>query len=176
VVVDHPTAGEDNPPVISIGPRPATEPSVAGSFEEVYRASYARMVRTARMICGSNETAEEVVQDAFVRLYPRFDTVQDPTGYLYRSVVNGCWASHRRRRVSERLRPPPAPTEASPPEIDETWTALRRLPARHRAVIVLRFYADLPIADIAQVLDCPAGTVKSLLHRALAQLEDVLGQ
>jgi RNA polymerase sigma-70 factor (sigma-E family) len=162
--------------VVPIGPGSATEPPVAGSFEEVYRASYARMVRTAHMLTGSNETAEEVVQDAFVRLYPRFDTVQDPTGYLYRSVVNGCWAGHRRRRVFKRLRRLPAPTEVGPPELDETWTALLRLPPRRRAVIVLRFYADLPIADIAQVLDCPAGTVKSLLHRALAQLKDVLGQ
>jgi RNA polymerase sigma factor (sigma-70 family) len=175
VVVDHDTAGKD-PPVVPIGPRSATEPPVAGSFEEVYRASYARMVRTAHLLTGSNETAEEVVQDAFVRLYPRFDTLLDPTGYLYRSVVNGCWAGHRRRRVFERLRPLRVATEAGPPEIDETWTALGRLPPRRRAVIILRFYADLPIADIAQVLDCPTGTVKSLLHRALVQLKEVLGQ
>jgi RNA polymerase sigma-70 factor (sigma-E family) len=176
VVVDHETASKD-PPVAPIGPRSAAEPPVAGSFEDVYRSSYARMVRTAHMLTGSSETAEEVVQDAFVRLYPRFDTVQDPAGYLYRSVVNGCWAGHRRRRVVERLRPLQSiVNDASPPEIDETWTALRRLPPRRRAVIVLRFYADLPIADIAQVLDCPTGTVKSLLHRSLAQLKDVLGQ
>jgi len=157
-------------------PGPDTEPPLAGSFEEVYRASYARMVRAAHLLTGSNETAEEVVQDAFMHLYPRFDTVDDPAGYLYRSVVNGCWAGHRRRRVFERLRPASRPSEVGPPEIDETWTALRRLPPRRRAVIVLRFYADLPIADIAQVLDCPPGTVKSLLHRSLAQLKDVIGQ
>jgi RNA polymerase sigma factor (sigma-70 family) len=176
VVLDHETAAK-NPPPVPIGPEPGdATPSVTGSFEEVYRASYGRMVRTAHLLTGSNEIAEEVVQDAFVRLYPRFDTVQDPTGYLYRSVVNGCWAGHRRRRVFERLRPQPRPGEVGPPEIDETWTTLRRLPPRRRAVIVLRFYADLPIADIAHVLDCPTGTVKSLLHRSLAQLKTALGQ
>jgi RNA polymerase sigma factor (sigma-70 family) len=160
--------------VVPIHPRPAPEPPDAGSFEDVYRASYARMVRAAHMLTGSREAAEEVVQDAFLRLYPRFDTIQDPTGYLYRSVVNGCRAGHRRRRVRERLRPLPVTNDVGPPEIDETWTALRRLSPRRRAVIVLRFYADLPIADIAQALDCPPGTVKSLLHRSLAQLKDVI--
>lgn len=148
----------------------------ARSFEDVYRASYARLLRTAHMLSGSNETAEEVVQDAFVKLYPRFDTVHDPGGYLYRSVLNGCWSGHRRRRVFERLRSPQSPSQVDAPEIDETWTALRRLPDRQRAVVVLRFYADLALADIAQVLDCPLGTVKSLLHRALVQLKDVIGQ
>jgi RNA polymerase sigma factor (sigma-70 family) len=172
--VDGSNAGW-SPPAVCIDPASARPSTVAGSFEDVYRSSYARMVRTARMLTGSLETAEEVVQDAFVALYRHFDTVHDPAGYLYRSIVNGCRAGHRRRRVRKQLRLSPTPIEAGPPEVDETWAALRRLPMRHRSVIVLRFYADLPIADIAHVLDCPTGTVKSLLHRSLAQLENLLG-
>ncbi len=56
------------------------------------------------------------------------------------------------------------------PEVDETWEALRRLPDRQRAAIVLRFYEDLPEAEIARVLGCRPGTVKSLIHRGLARV------
>jgi RNA polymerase sigma factor (sigma-70 family) len=146
----------------------------ASSFEDVYRADYARMVRAAHLITGSNETAEEVVQDAFVALYPRFAGLEDPSGYLYRSVVNGALSLHRRNRVARRLRHLTTPATVTAPEIDETWIALKRLPPRRRAVVVLRFYADFPLAEIANVLGCEEGTVKSMLNRGLAQLKDVI--
>jgi RNA polymerase sigma factor (sigma-70 family) len=132
------------------------------------------MVQTAHLITGSNETAEEVVQDAFVALYPRFGGLEDPGGYLYRSVVNGALARHRRGRVAQRFLPLIAPANVGAPELDETWIALRRLPPRRRAAVVLRFYADLSLAEIALVLGCREGTVKSMLHRGLAQLKDVI--
>jgi RNA polymerase sigma-70 factor (sigma-E family) len=147
------------------------------TYEDVYRADYARMVRVAHMLTGSNEAAEDIVQDAFVGLYPRFNALDDPGGYLYRSVVNGCWSRHRRRRVVERFRhltDQTASADVATDEIDETWTALMRLPNRQRAVIVLRYYADLPLSDIAEILGCKTGTVKSMLHRALAQLKEVI--
>ncbi len=145
----------------------------ATALEGLYRDAYHRMTRVAHMLTGHNDVAEEVVQDAFVGLYRRFDTVSDPTGYLYRSVVNGCRQRHRRRQVGERLRTLRVVTEVAPPEIDETWRAVERLSPWRRAV-VLRYCADLSEADIAEVLGCSKGTVKSLLHRALAQLKDVI--
>lgn len=147
---------------------------VVTTFEDVYRAHYDRMVRVAFMLSGSNEVAEDIVQDAFVRLYSRFDRLADPPAYLYRSVVNGCWHRHRRRRVGERFRHLTVPTTVTSSEIDETWSALASLPPRRRAVVILRYYADLPLADIAQVLGCKTGTVKSMLHRALAELKEVI--
>jgi RNA polymerase sigma-70 factor (sigma-E family) len=154
---------------------PAVPVAFPRSFDEVYRTDYKRLVQVAHLITGSNETAEDVVQDAFVRLYDRFDTIGDPGGYLYRSVVNGCWQGQRRRRVVERLRHLTAQSDiVAASEIDEMWTALRQLPPRRRAVIVLRFYADLPLAEIAEVLECRLGTVKSMLHRALAELREVI--
>jgi RNA polymerase sigma factor (sigma-70 family) len=156
----------DSPPVgVAFG---------ATAFEDVYRDAYHRMTRVAHMLTGHNDVAEEVVQDAFVGLYRRFDTVADPRGYLYRSVVNGCRQRHRRRQVGERLRTLRVTTEVAPPEIDETWRALDTLSPRRRAAVVLRYYADLSEADIAEALGCSRGTVKSLLHRALAQLKDVI--
>jgi RNA polymerase sigma-70 factor (sigma-E family) len=151
------------------------------SFEDVYRADYGRLVRAARRRTGSSQTAEEVVQDAFVALYPRFAQVErtgDPVRYVYRSVVNGCVSHHRRRGVAERLQHLVPPAEAHGPpqeiEIDETWLAIQRLPQRRRDVIVLRYYEDLSLADIAERLGCEVGTVKSMLHRALAQLREIL--
>lgn len=163
------TGGEPGQRMLS-----AVRATVDEAFEAVYRSDYARLVRAAHMLTGSNETAEEVVQEAFVALYPRFDTVAEPTGYLYRSVVNGCWARRRKRRVVDRLGALRQPNAIESPEIDEAWTALRRLSARRRMALVLRFYADLPLADIAEAMGCSTGTVKSLLHRGLAQLKEVI--
>jgi RNA polymerase sigma-70 factor (sigma-E family) len=150
------------------------ETTAPSTFEDFYRRDYPRMVRVAHLLTGSNETAEDVVQDAFVQLYPRFGTVGDAGGYIYRSVVNGCWSRQRHRRVVERLRHLTAQPDAVTSEIDETWAALGRLSPRRRAVVVLRFYADLPLTDIAEILDCRLGTVKSMLHRALAELKEVI--
>lgn len=142
-----------------------------GTCEDVYRSHYARMVHVARMLSGSNEAAEDIVQDVFVGLYQRFDAIEDPAGYLYRSVVNRCWSRRKHWRVVERRRHLTAQPDATYDEIDETWTALRRLQPRRRAVVVLRYYEDLPLADIAEILGCRVGTVKSMLHRALAELK-----
>jgi RNA polymerase sigma factor (sigma-70 family) len=144
------------------------------TFEALYRASYPRMKRVAFVMTGSNEVAEDVVQDAFLQLYRRFDELDDPVPYLYRSVVNGCGQRRRQRRVVERLQHLTVQSDVSPFEVDETWAALKRLPGRRRAVVVLRFYADLPLAEIAQVLGCKTGTVKSMLHRALSELKEVV--
>jgi RNA polymerase sigma-70 factor (sigma-E family) len=149
---------------------------VVATFEDVYRTDYDRMVRVAYMLSGSNEVAEDVVQDAFVQLYSRFDRLADPAPYLYRTVVNGCRSRHRRHRVVERFRHLTVQSDQGtvPSEIDETWSALGRLAPRRRAVVVLRYYADLPLAEIAEILGCRTGTVKSMLHRALAELKEVV--
>lgn len=154
----------------------APDLDVVTTFEDVYRTDYDRMVRVAYMLSGSNEVAEDIVQDAFVQLYSRFDRLADPVPYLYRTVVNGCRLRHRRRRVVERLRHLTAPSDqvTMGSAIDGTWSALDRLPPRRRAVVVLRYYADLPLAEIAEVLGCKIGTVKSMLHRALAELKEVV--
>jgi len=76
--------------------------------------------------------------------------------------------------VLERLRAPAPEQPSLPPDLDETWQAIRRLSPDQRAVIVLRFYEDLSVDRTAEVLDKPVGTVKSLQHRALARLKEVL--
>jgi RNA polymerase sigma factor (sigma-70 family) len=151
-------------------------PALAQSetFEDVFRSSYAQMMRVAFAITGSNDAAEDIVQDAFVALLSRFDSVADPPAYLYRSVVNGCRARFRRKSVVDRMIRLRVVSEVRPPEIDETRMALDRLSTRARAAVVLRYYADLSTDDIAAALGCQPGTVRSILHRALANLNQVV--
>jgi RNA polymerase sigma factor (sigma-70 family) len=142
---------------------------VAGLF----RDNRSRLIGLATAILLDPVAAEEVVQDAFEGLQRNAERVDNPVGYLQRSVVNLSISTVRRRKVVARhLIAPPPP--ASLPEIDEAWAAVVRLPAKRRAVVVLRFWQDLSIDAIADVLGRPAGSVKSTLHRALKQLEKEL--
>lgn len=141
--------------------------------EQVYRAHRTRLTHLAAAITLDRSLAEEVMHDAFVGLQRRRGQVDDPVGYLQRSVVNLAISVLRRRRVAARS-PMPVAVVAVNPEIDETWAAVSDLPPRERAVVVLRYWQDLSEADIASSLGWPAGTVKSTLHRALKRLREEL--
>lgn len=141
------------------------------AIEDVYRDERLALVRLAYLLTGGRDHAEDIVQTAFEAAQTRWDELDDPHAYLRRVVVNRAQDLHR-RRYRQRPRPEPAVTHL--PEIDETWTALQRLPDRQRAVVVLRFYEDLPLTDIARLLDRPEGTVRSDLHRALDRLRRTL--
>ena len=148
-------------------------PDRAEGVAELYRREYAPMVRLAHLITGSNEVAEDVVQEAFVRMYRNWHRADRPGAYLRTIVVNGCNTWHRRRRM-ERERLPEAVAEGVDPEARELLDALARLGLRQRAALVLRFYADMSEADVAQALGCRPGTVKSLVHRGLRQMEGMI--
>jgi RNA polymerase sigma-70 factor (sigma-E family) len=142
-------------------------------FESLYVAHRVRLTRLARAITLDPELAEEVMQEAFTGLHRRWGEVDNPEAYVQRSVVNLAVKALRRRRTAGRYQWPAAPV-ADLPEIDETWTAVCALPARQRAVVVLRYWLDLSEADIAAELGWRRGTVKSSLHRALAALRSQL--
>lgn len=130
-------------------------------------------MRVADLLTGDRWTAEDVAQDSFSRVHPRFAELDNPAAFLRTCVVNACRSLHRRKvRDSARERPP----AAGPADLDahELLDALDRLPYRQKAVLVLRYYADLSEADIATALDCRAGTVKSLASRGLAQLRKAI--
>lgn len=143
------------------------------AFESVYRSHRSGMVRLAYVITGSNEIAEEVTQEAFARLHQRWSTVDHPVAYLRTIVTNLCRNEVRRFALERRRAPKPLP-DVDDPEIDETWVVVCRLPFRQRAVLALRYYADLPEAEVARILGCRIGTVKSAHHRALARLREEL--
>jgi RNA polymerase sigma-70 factor (sigma-E family) len=138
-------------------------------LEALYRVQRDPMVRLAYLMTGSKATAEEVVQEAFVRVAARVVDVDNPGGYLRTTVVNLA-RNHRRRTGLERRLPAPDIVHTSEPEVDEMWAAVCRLPRSQRAVLALRFYEDLSEDEIARTLGCRIGTVKSRLHRGLATL------
>jgi len=140
-------------------------------FDAVFSASRTQVVRTAFLIVGSHAVAEEISQEAFLRLYEHFDDVTNPGGFLRTTVVRLC-LSWRRRVVleAERMATASEPGPTGEFEIDCVWDALRALKPDHRAALVLRYYEDLSHAEIADLLGCRVATARSRVHRALADL------
>ena len=137
-------------------------------FIELYQDRYLSMVRYADLLVGSPEMAEELTQEAFLSVRRNWDRAEHPKAYLRTTVTNLCRSYHRRHALEVQRRP--APPDHAVLGADEMWDAIATLPFRQRAVVVLRFYEDLPVNEIAELLDCPNGTVASSLHRALARL------
>jgi RNA polymerase sigma factor (sigma-70 family) len=147
---------------------------------EIYRTHGLGLVRLALVLVGDKPTAEDVVQDAFIGLFRGLDRLSDNAkalAYLRVSVVNGCRSVHRARRAAF-LRPAHHEAtvwsaESAVLADEESRLALQavsRLPARAREVIALRYYLDMPDAEIAATLGVSRGTVSSTASRALASL------
>lgn len=151
------------------------EPEVRREFDAVYASQFAPMVRLAYVTTGSLAAAEDVVQEAFVELLSRPD-VREPAAWLRCAVVSRCTSWVRRRRLERRYQTVAEPEPVAPlgPDAVAVREALGRLRPRHRAAVFLRYYLDLPEADIADALGCRTGTVKSLLHRAHVALRGFL--
>ncbi len=148
-----------------------TAVAVSEPFDTVYHREFRPMVRLATALVDRPEQAEEVVQDAFAQLYLRYRVVTNPVGYLRVSVLNGCRKVLRRRAVARRFRPEPdGPVDGADRSFNHVLDAVRRLPDRQRRMIALRYELQLTDSEIAETLGVPVGTVKSTIHRALAQL------
>ena len=141
-------------------------------LEALYVAEWPKLVRLAYLMTSSESLAEEIAQDAFVRLQETDSIVKNPGGYLRTSVVNRCRDVHRHRKVVERS--PKQRVEVSVDETDELFDALATLSWRQHAALVLRYHLDLAEVDIAAALDCRPSTVRSLTRRALANLRKEL--
>lgn len=134
----------------------------------LYRQRYEPMVRLAYLLTGNRGVSEELVQDAFVAVHRNWERAAFPSANLRTAVVNNARSWLRRRLLEEqRAFPPPKGAEFS---ADEMWDTLQHLPERQRVAIVLRFYEDLPDADIARILGCRLPTVRTAIHRGLATL------
>lgn len=147
------------------------------ALEVLYRREQHDLVRLAHLLVGDGARAEELVHDAFLRLAPHVGRTDNPGGYLRTTVVNLCRDDQRRAAVARRhlaerplaVAPPPVPAEST-----AVWQALQALPERQRAAVVLRYYADLPTDEIARLLGARPATVRSLVHRGLAALKEVV--
>lgn len=140
-------------------------------FTLVYRSERNRLRRVAYLMTGQSAVAEELVQDAFVRLHQRWDTVDVPAAYLRTTLVRLC-LTWRDRTAMGHAREPRTADRVDPPELDETWDQLATLPRDQRVALVLRYYDDLPVAEIARVMGCRPATARTRIHRALAKLRE----
>ena len=145
----------------------------SATFEQLFRQSYEPMVRVAFLLVGGRAEAEDVVQDAFAQIELRWARLDNPEGYLRRCVVNRANDVLRRRRLEERFRLLRR-DHTEELHADELGDALARLSPRRRAAVVLRYYAGLKEREIAEALGVRPGTVKSMLHRALSELREVI--
>jgi RNA polymerase sigma-70 factor (sigma-E family) len=167
--------------------------SAVGSFDDraVGRRSLAALyerhaddaVGLAYLLTGDRVLAEDLVQDAFVRIAARFAHLRDPDAfgaYLRRSVVNLANSHFRRRRVERRHLEGAATSEpATEPDLAAGLAlrdAILRLPVRQRTALVLRFYEDLPEREIADIMRCRVGAVKQLVFRGMQTLRRDLGE
>ena len=152
-------------------------------FDTVFGAHHRAAVRLAYLLTSDPDVAEDVVAEAFAKIYPKWrdGEIRDVGAYVRRAVVNEANSGLRRRyrdRDRIRLRSGDARgvrrVDDHAAERDQVWQALRRLPEGQRAAVVLRYYEDLSEAAAAEVLDVSVGTVKSQVARGLARLEQLL--
>ncbi len=150
-------------------------------FEEFVAVRSGRLLRTAYLLTHDWARAEDLLQTALARAWLAWDRIHShPEPYVRKIIINTYASWWRRRSTSEdptdRLPDggaahwPGADPVAMIDERDALWRALRRLPKRQRAVIVLRYFEDLSEVEIADALGCAVGTVKSQASKALAKL------
>ena len=157
----------------------AKRPLMPDAMRVAFERHYLSLLRLSIALSGRKETAEDIVQEAFVRSAPRITQLEpgEVGPYLRRVVVN-LWKNRLRRLAVEARNVLPATREPDPgPPLEERdlmWRALMGLPIKQRACLVLRFYEDLPEPEVASVLGCSVGTVKSQTSRGLAKLRKVV--
>lgn len=154
-------------------------------FADIYAAHHAEALRLAYLLTGDAHRAEDVVSDAFIKVFRRWDdtAISQPRAYIRRAVINE--ANSRFRRLAIERREAAKQTGDGRGSLsaddqvanqDQVFAALRRMPERQRTALVLRFYSDLPEREIAAAMDVSVGTVKSSLSRGLDRLRAELGQ
>jgi RNA polymerase sigma-70 factor, ECF subfamily len=160
----------------------AVEAEHARAFEYFFDAHYERLLRALYLSTGNRHEAEDLAQDAFVRVYERWARVgrlENPAGYLYRVALNARRSRLRRVRVAAakalRLRPGPPPDPHDDAEDRLTVRrALATLPAGQREAVVLVEWLGLTDAEAGEVLGLTPGAVRTRLHRARSALRDLL--
>ncbi|HEY2552693.1 MAG TPA: SigE family RNA polymerase sigma factor [Streptosporangiaceae bacterium] len=150
-------------------------------FTDFAAATSPRLRRTAFLLCGDWHTAEDLVQTALAKVFVSWRRIRDQNtahAYATRTLVNTYLAQKELKRPSEFLtgQPPDRPAQPSAPETRiVVLDALATLPPKGRAVVVLRYWADLSVEQVARTLGCSTGNVKSQSARSLAKLRTVLG-
>jgi len=150
------------------------------AFEDFVAARGQRLLRMAWLLTGDTHLAEDLLQTALVKVWPKWDRVarDNPEAYIRTVLVNthaSWWQRRWRGEVSTGLLPDTAATRDTYAEVDaehDLAAAIRGLPRQQRAVVMLRFFEDLSVEQTAAALGCSTGTVKSQTSRALHSLRE----
>ena len=154
------------------------------SFATVFNTHHRQAVRLAYLLTSDADQAEDIVAEAFAKVYVRWSKgeVRDVGAYLRRAVANEANSKLRRRYLERREAQRRHGDDRGVRTVDEgaadrdqVWQAIQRLPNRQRKAVVLRYYEDLSEAETADVLGCSVGTVKSQVSRGLARMQQLLG-
>lgn len=155
--------------------------STVGAFEDFVRTRSTALLRVAFLLTGDARLAEDLLQDVLSRMYVRWRKINgQPEAYARRALTNRVISHWRWRRRRPEAPLPAAFDHAAPEEPAQALTdaallaALRALPKRQRAAVVLRYVQDLPEREVAELLHCSVGTVKSNASRGLTRLREVL--
>jgi RNA polymerase sigma-70 factor (sigma-E family) len=155
------------------------------SFDDFVQARGWALLRFAYLLCCDAYLAEDLVQEVLARMHRRWDkvTAMDNAEAYVRTAILRQFLSWRRRRAAREaiLAEVPEPAGSDEPHQrmlarDQMWRLLAGLPRAQRAVLVLRFYCDLPDGEIAALLECRESTVRSQASRALARMRTILGE
>ena len=156
------------------GGDPAAKSSSA-LLASLFDTEYLPTLRLARLLTGSLSAAEDISQEAFIRIREKLPRLERPAGYLRTTTVNLCHNWHRsNKREAAALARVALESDLRWPEHDILTDAIYSLAYRQRAVLVLRYWLDLSESDIAAHLRCRPGTVKSLHARAIGELRKVI--
>lgn len=165
-------------PSVEARARIGPQPHVAEEFDAFYQREYPRMVEFAYVLSGSRRAAEDLAQDGFVAAHLKWEKIStyERPGAWVRRVVGNLATSHLRRRIVEAralVKLATGRREAFPALSDsnnDLWSVVRSLPRRQAQTIALHYVFDLPVSEIAQVLEVAEGTVMATLHKARASL------
>jgi RNA polymerase sigma factor (sigma-70 family) len=157
------------------------EPGTAGiAFDQLFRREFVPIARTAYLVVGDWEVAREIAQDAFVqalRHWKKVQAMESPGGWVRRVAIRDAVRTRRRDNRRESLSTDAARVASEPAPLTlDVRRAVLTLPRRQRAVIALHYLDDRPVAEIAALLGCSRGTVKTHLARGRQALAALLGE
>lgn len=155
---------------------PFAGPAAVATFEEVYRAHFRDLSGYCAALLSDDQAGVDCAQEAFTRLFGRFRAVHAPRAWLFlvaTNLVRDEWSRRARQRDAVAALATNAAMTVEPVD-GALLDAVRRLPSAHAEVVLLHYFADLPIEEVARQIRRPLGTVKRWLHEARARLHDAI--
>lgn len=162
---------------------------VIAGFETLYNRYKDMVFRTAVSLTGDEHEAEDILQTAFIKVYEARDKFKGDEDafkrWLYRITINQCVDSHRKKKprspsfsldqmMGNGFQPRAELSESKLEVEDMVWQAMECLDEKHRSVVILKYFQELPYEEIAQILNIPLGTVKSRLNTAMKTMRQRL--